>query len=49
MALFRRSSSGRFLAIDIGSSAIKMLIVHGQYPAPLSAVDSLIIHLTTAG
>lgn len=49
MALFRRSSSNRILAIDIGSSAIKLLVVQGQYPAPLTVVDFRVIHLTSTG
>jgi|GEM_PF-4639887 len=49
MARFRRSSSGPIIAIDIGSSAIKVLVVLGQYRTPMSVVDFCIIHLTTTG
>ncbi len=49
MGLFRRASSSRILALDIGSSAIKLLLVHGQHPAPLAITDFRVIHLNTTG
>lgn len=49
MGFLRRSSSHRILAIDIGSSAIKLLVVQGQHPAPVSVLDFRVVHLPSTG